>query len=73
MCAAHSHRRLTRSVQTKAVLDAKPRSETIENLSKSWKIKMLYDGECPLCMREVSHLFCSLLPNYVLIVVVNAE
>nr|GMC75455.1 uncharacterized protein LOC109165641 [Ipomoea batatas] len=21
--------------------------------SKNWKIKMLYDGECPLCMREV--------------------
>ncbi|KAH9317988.1 hypothetical protein KI387_019757, partial [Taxus chinensis] len=21
-----------------------------------WKIKMLYDGECPLCMREVNML-----------------
>lgn len=20
---------------------------------ESWKIKMLYDGDCPLCMREV--------------------
>jgi len=20
---------------------------------KDWKIKMLYDGDCPLCMREV--------------------
>lgn len=73
MCAAHARRRLTRRVQTEAVLDAKPRSEQTENLSKRWKIKMLYDGECPLCMREVSHLFYSRLPNYVLIVVVNTE
>lgn len=21
--------------------------------SPSWKVKMLYDGDCPLCMREV--------------------
>ncbi|XP_072994662.1 uncharacterized protein At5g50100, chloroplastic [Typha latifolia] len=24
--------------------------------SKTWKIKMLYDGDCPLCMREVNML-----------------
>ncbi|KAG0446904.1 hypothetical protein HPP92_028577 [Vanilla planifolia] len=24
--------------------------------SQTWKIKMLYDGECPLCMREVNML-----------------
>ncbi|SRR5579883_2849830 len=24
--------------------------------SPSWKIKLLYDGQCPLCMREVSFL-----------------
>ncbi|KAL6651591.1 hypothetical protein ACP70R_010516 [Stipagrostis hirtigluma subsp. patula] len=23
-----------------------------ENSSKNWRIKMLYDGDCPLCMRE---------------------
>ncbi|GJN01391.1 hypothetical protein PR202_ga18656 [Eleusine coracana subsp. coracana] len=23
-----------------------------ENSSKGWRIKMLYDGDCPLCMRE---------------------
>lgn len=23
---------------------------------QSWKIKMLYDGDCPLCMREVNML-----------------
>ncbi|KAL6844403.1 hypothetical protein ACP4OV_026076 [Aristida adscensionis] len=27
-----------------------------ENSSKGWKIKMLYDGDCPLCMREVNML-----------------
>ncbi|RRT45894.1 hypothetical protein BHM03_00059368 [Ensete ventricosum] len=24
--------------------------------SNTWKIKMLYDGDCPLCMREVNFL-----------------
>ncbi|CAL5014272.1 unnamed protein product [Urochloa decumbens] len=24
-----------------------------DNSSKNWRIKMLYDGDCPLCMREV--------------------
>jgi predicted DCC family thiol-disulfide oxidoreductase YuxK len=28
------------------------RSET----NSSWKIKLLYDGECPLCLREVNFL-----------------
>lgn len=27
-----------------------------EESSQNWKIKMLYDGECPLCMREVNML-----------------
>lgn len=26
------------------------------NASRSWKIKLLYDGECPLCLREVNFL-----------------
>jgi predicted DCC family thiol-disulfide oxidoreductase YuxK len=26
------------------------------NSSSNWKIKLLYDGECPLCMREVNFL-----------------
>ncbi|MGI2907064.1 thiol-disulfide oxidoreductase DCC family protein [Tolypothrix sp. VBCCA 56010] len=26
------------------------------NQPPSWKIKMLYDGECPLCVREVNFL-----------------
>ncbi|GFE71619.1 thiol-disulfide oxidoreductase DCC family protein [Chroococcus sp. FPU101] len=28
----------------------------MSNTTKSWKIKLLYDGECPLCLREVSFL-----------------
>ncbi|KAK3141208.1 hypothetical protein QOZ80_4BG0330840 [Eleusine coracana subsp. coracana] len=27
-----------------------------ESSSKGWRIKMLYDGDCPLCMREVNML-----------------
>jgi predicted DCC family thiol-disulfide oxidoreductase YuxK len=31
---------------------------TLENSTRSpsWKIKLLYDGECPLCLREVNFL-----------------
>ena len=25
-------------------------------MEKTWKIKLLYDGECPLCLREVNFL-----------------
>jgi predicted DCC family thiol-disulfide oxidoreductase YuxK len=33
-------------------------SEPIEKFthSPSWKIKLLYDGQCPLCLREVNFL-----------------
>ena len=33
-------------------------TESNKNLSNkpSWKIKLLYDGECPLCVREVNFL-----------------
>ncbi len=27
-----------------------------ENSSSTWKIKLLYDGDCPLCLREVRFL-----------------
>ena len=27
-----------------------------QSSSPSWKIKLLYDGECPLCLREVNFL-----------------
>ncbi|KZV39686.1 hypothetical protein F511_22711 [Dorcoceras hygrometricum] len=32
------------------------KKETEEPSTENWKIKMLYDGECPLCMREVNML-----------------
>ncbi|KAL6579904.1 hypothetical protein OROMI_007928 [Orobanche minor] len=33
-----------------------PKKETQKESPENWKIKMLYDGECPLCMREVNML-----------------
>ncbi|KAL6509605.1 hypothetical protein OROGR_022915 [Orobanche gracilis] len=33
-----------------------PKKETQKESPGNWKIKMLYDGECPLCMREVNML-----------------
>lgn len=33
-----------------------------EKSPENWKIKMLYDGECPLCMREVYRFPLSLPP-----------
>ncbi|KAL0357558.1 UNVERIFIED_CONTAM: putative protein, chloroplastic [Sesamum calycinum] len=32
------------------------KKETQKPSSENWKIKMLYDGDCPLCMREVDML-----------------
>ncbi|CAJ2651909.1 unnamed protein product [Trifolium pratense] len=32
------------------------KQEEEEQSPKDWKIKMLYDGDCPLCMREVNML-----------------
>ena len=37
---------------TSAVTDKSDRSSA----APTWKIKMLYDGECPLCVREVNFL-----------------
>lgn len=31
-------------------------SVTTQSPSTSWQIKLLYDGECPLCVREVNFL-----------------
>lgn len=31
-------------------------AETKSNIKPAWKIKLLYDGECPLCVREVNFL-----------------
>lgn len=35
---------------------AETEKESIQSQSSSWKIKLLYDGECPLCLREVNFL-----------------
>ena len=31
-------------------------AQSIKDRKPSWKIKLLYDGECPLCVREVNFL-----------------
>ncbi|XP_031737699.1 uncharacterized protein At5g50100, chloroplastic isoform X2 [Cucumis sativus] len=42
---------------SEAVVDpVSSNKENGEGSSQSWKIKMLYDGDCPLCMREVNML-----------------
>lgn len=47
-----------RRCQAHSDVKASPASESkdVGSLSQSWRIKMLYDGECPLCMREVNML-----------------
>lgn len=35
---------------------AKSNEQESKLTSPSWKIKLLYDGECPLCVREVNFL-----------------
>lgn len=37
-------------------LDAIAPAPPTPTTSPSWKIKLLYDGECPLCLREVNFL-----------------
>lgn len=37
------------------------KKETGEQSSENWKVKMLFDGECPLCMREVMPEFRAIL------------
>ena len=37
-------------------LDCSPASSTLDIQDPSWQIKLLYDSECPLCMREVRFL-----------------
>ncbi|CAN8306655.1 unnamed protein product [Cochlearia groenlandica] len=35
---------------------SKSKNNNDPNPNQNWKIKMLYDGDCPLCMREVNML-----------------
>ncbi|XP_027167329.1 uncharacterized protein At5g50100, chloroplastic [Coffea eugenioides] len=49
--------RATQGSGAARVLDpVAPKKEDVEQSSENWKIKMLYDGECPLCMKEVNML-----------------
>ncbi|XP_043703374.1 uncharacterized protein At5g50100, chloroplastic isoform X2 [Telopea speciosissima] len=48
-------RYLVRAIQEAAV-DQKVTNSENDQSSQPWKIKMLYDGDCPLCMREVNML-----------------
>ncbi|XP_073159051.1 uncharacterized protein At5g50100, chloroplastic [Henckelia pumila] len=45
-----------RAVSGTAVDPVAPKKEKKEPSTENWKVKMLYDGECPLCMREVNML-----------------
>lgn len=38
-----------------------------EPTPQNWKIKMLYDGDCPLCMREVNLLQTHFLVTFLFI------
>ncbi|CAA9353879.1 Cell division inhibitor [uncultured Leptolyngbya sp.] len=42
---------MTSSIEQDALKDTQP-SDAVP----SWQIKLLYDGECPLCLREVNFL-----------------
>ncbi|KAK9119620.1 hypothetical protein Scep_017713 [Stephania cephalantha] len=44
-----------RALNNQAVAEPKP-SVKEDGSSQNWRIKMLYDGDCPLCMREVNML-----------------
>lgn len=43
----------TRAIHEATVDPITRKKEEEEQLPQKWKIKMLYDGDCPLCMREV--------------------
>ncbi|CAJ1975190.1 unnamed protein product [Sphenostylis stenocarpa] len=49
---SHRHIRAISEATAEAEISKKQQGES----SKDWKIKMLYDGDCPLCMREVNML-----------------
>ncbi|KAH7660060.1 DCC1-like thiol-disulfide oxidoreductase family protein [Dioscorea alata] len=46
VCSVHSETKVEPLIESKDEFHS----------SETWKIKMLYDGECPLCMREVNML-----------------
>ncbi|KAJ0989567.1 hypothetical protein J5N97_007923 [Dioscorea zingiberensis] len=44
------------SVHSETKVEPLIKSKDDGSSSETWKVKMLYDGECPLCMREVNML-----------------
>lgn len=47
--------RAIQEVTADTVKSQKGKEDDEQNSPQNWKIKMLYDGDCPLCMREVHH------------------
>ncbi|GAA0178800.1 hypothetical protein LIER_29885 [Lithospermum erythrorhizon] len=45
-----------RSISGTTVEPVAPKNENEEKSPENWKIKMLYDGDCPLCLKEVNML-----------------
>ncbi|XP_030458385.1 uncharacterized protein At5g50100, chloroplastic [Syzygium oleosum] len=52
----HQAGRSVRAIQGAAAEPVAPKKEDERQSLRDWKIKMLYDGDCPLCMREVDML-----------------
>lgn len=51
---------------------ASKKSQTNESESSNWKVKMLYDGDCPLCMREVCLYLFSPVQVFTCLILRNA-
>lgn len=45
-----------RAIHETTVNRVAPSKDDVGKSPDNWKVKMLYDGECPLCMREVSEV-----------------
>ncbi|KAL5723580.1 hypothetical protein ACHQM5_006961 [Ranunculus cassubicifolius] len=52
--AAFKHQ--IRAINTETSVEIKASGKEDEPSPEDWKIKMLYDGECPLCLKEVNML-----------------
>lgn len=52
----HQAGRSVRAIQGATAEPVAPKKENERQSPQDWKIKMLYDGDCPLCMREVDML-----------------
>lgn len=45
--------RAIQEATTDPLVSKKSQNNESDTSSSNWKVKMLYDGDCPLCMREV--------------------